>query len=113
MNCNPDDWISNLHNHRRAGESELELLDVIKKGIKFFFKKAEARSGTCSLLRFCLSALTKQVLGASNEAAAGLNNMRGLSTFRAALYIDIPWFKGKSILSFAGGKHAFKAVNIC
>lgn len=34
MNRNPDDWISNLHNHRRAGERELELLDVIKKGIK-------------------------------------------------------------------------------
>lgn len=110
MNRNPDDWISNLHNHRRAGERELELLDVIKKGIK---KKVEARSGTCGLLRFCLSALAKQVLGASNEAATGLNNMRGLSTFKAALYIDIPWFKGKSILSFAGGKHAFKAVNIC
>lgn len=31
MNRNPDDWISNLHNHRRAGEHELELLDVIKK----------------------------------------------------------------------------------
>lgn len=39
--------------------------------------------------------------------------MRGLSTFKAVLYIDITWFKGKSILSFAGGKHAFKAVNIC
>lgn len=34
MNRNPDDWISNLHNHRRAGERELELLDVIKKGKK-------------------------------------------------------------------------------
>lgn len=112
MNRNPDDWISNLHNHRRAGERELELLDVIKKGIKNK-KKAEARIGMCGLLRFCLSALAKQVLGASNEAAAGLNNMRGLSTFKTALYIDIRWFKGKSILSFAGGKHAFKAVNIC
>lgn len=89
MNRNPDDWISNLHNHRRAGERELELLDVIKKGKKTTKKKAEARSGTCGRLHSCLSALAKRVLGASNEAAAGLNNMRGLNTFKAALYIDI------------------------
>lgn len=85
MNRNPDDWISNLHNHRSAGQRELELLDVIKKEKKEK-RKAEGRSGTCGRLRFCLSALTKQVLGASNEAAAGLNKMRGLSTFKAALH---------------------------
>lgn len=43
MNRNPDNWISNLHDDRRAGERELELLDVIKKGIKKKKKKKRRR----------------------------------------------------------------------
>lgn len=115
MYRNPDVWISNLHNQRRARESELELLAVIKRR-KGKEKKTEARRG--SHLRFCQSPLAKQFLGAFNQSCGwtSVNRVASrtwLNTLKAALYIDTPCSKSRSILFFARGEHAFTAVNIC